>query len=134
MKTINDLSAFIPPEHIPREFDGNEDYTYSYIQPRTEENADMQDLDSYKQIYSQRQDLIASYEAATTKWIGTDHASSIAELEREELQVRRRDFESQLKANYWCLDPYIRARTLYDRLGILQSKGVLQFYHPETTD
>ena len=34
----------------------------------------------------------------------------------------------RLAENYWKLDPYIRARSLYDRSGVLGAAGKLEFY------
>jgi hypothetical protein len=37
----------------------------------------------------------------------------------------------KLREQYWVLDPYIRARSLYDRLNIIQGGGKIEFY-PES--
>jgi hypothetical protein len=33
-----------------------------------------------------------------------------------------------LKVDYWNLDPYVRARSLYDRTGALKSDGNVDWY------
>ena len=33
-----------------------------------------------------------------------------------------------LRVNYWKLDPYLRAKSLYDRIGLVGELGKLSFY------
>lgn len=44
------------------------------------------------------------------------------------LQARRRAIAARLRANYWDLDPYVRARSMWDRLGYLRSDGTLDYF------
>jgi len=37
-----------------------------------------------------------------------------------------------LREDYWHLDPYIRARSYYDRVGMINPGGKLQFYTEKT--
>lgn len=47
---------------------------------------------------------------------------------KEGSEQERKALAEELAANYWALDPYVRARSLYDRLGILKSSGPVDFY------
>lgn len=43
-------------------------------------------------------------------------------LERRDAVIK------QLSENYWQLDPYVRARSILDRTGIVQEGGKVDFY------
>jgi len=45
---------------------------------------------------------------------------------------QRAQIKEQLNENYWKLDPYLRARSHYDRTGVLGQGGKLDFY-PQTS-
>ena len=129
MKTVDDLTAFIPRERIPCELDGDEDFSYSYIEPKQNENAPMDDSATRDQLTSERNTLITQYVSATKSWINGDSSSPVNDpAQLQNIQGKRHDIETQLKVNYWRLDPYVRARSLYDRLGIIKPDGSLQFY------
>ena len=34
----------------------------------------------------------------------------------------------KLRDNYWTLDPYVRARTILDRTGVIKGHGEVDFY------
>lgn len=34
----------------------------------------------------------------------------------------------KLSDNYWTLDPYVRARTILDRTGVIKGQGEVDFY------
>ena len=60
------------------------------------------------------------YEKATVEWIkGVDALA---------LKTKRNELAIQLRDDYWRLDPYIRARSYYDRCGLINPGGKLQFY------
>jgi hypothetical protein len=46
----------------------------------------------------------------------------------EERRKERDEVAENLRQNYWKVDPYVRARTLYDRIGLLHDGGQLAFY------
>lgn len=128
-KNVDDLTAFIPRERIPRELDGDEDFSYSYVEPKQNENAPMNDIATRDQLVLERNSLITQYVSATKFWMDGDSNSSIKDpVQLQSIQAKRHEIVMQLKANYWRLDPYVRARCLYDRLGIIKPDGNLQFY------
>lgn len=119
---INDLQEFIPQSQIIKELGGPEDWTYSYPEPREGEDAQMQDTGKRDEIQKQRDALVEDYEQQTVAWMNSGNGAA-----REKLVP-------QLQVNYWKLDPYIRARSLYDRIGILQAGGKLDFYPSASAD
>lgn len=46
-------------------------------------------------------------------------------LEGDSAKARRKELTGELKATYWKLDPYIRAWTMYDRVGMIEK---INFY------
>lgn len=147
-KTIDDLAQYIDRDRIPTELDGAEQYKYSYIEPTPDESALMRDIPTRDSIQSERDQLIRQYEEATRTWLaagdngapasnagpplsvagdGTDgEAVDGKEEGRGRATQLRQRIAGDLSRNYWRLDPYVRARGLYDRLGMLGPGGVLK--------
>nr|POF13016.1 cral-trio domain-containing protein c3h8.02 [Quercus suber] len=113
---ISELDQHISRDRIPREFGGDEDYTWEYLESKAGENASMEQGEERDKIAAARADLIKSFESETASWL---HPSS---------DGKNRDaVAEQLRRNYWELDPYIRARSVYDRLGMIQPGGEVNF-------
>ena len=122
-KTVGDLEGYIPRNRIVKELGGDDDWSYSYAEPRLDENARMTDGNeeiSKKQLLATRDEIVREYEQATIGWIDP-HVTSTRNEERALLA-------EGLRKNYWMLDPYLRARTHYDRIGVIQGGGKLEFY------
>ncbi|KAB2580877.1 putative cral trio domain protein [Lasiodiplodia theobromae] len=122
VKTADELAEFVPRSNIPTEMGGDEKWTYTYVEPKEGENAVMKDTEAREKLQNERDDIVAQYEQATATWVknaASDEAQN--RKEREELTEKLRD-------NYWKMDPYLRARTLYDRTGDLGPTGKLNFY------
>ncbi|KAH7027406.1 CRAL-TRIO domain-containing protein [Microdochium trichocladiopsis] len=49
------------------------------------------------------------------------------EADEEKYAARRAALAERLAANYWLLDPHVRSRNIYDRLGILSETGEVNF-------
>ncbi|OAA73752.1 CRAL/TRIO domain protein [Cordyceps fumosorosea ARSEF 2679] len=117
------LEEFIAPSQIPKELEGDEDWGYKYIEPKENENAAMQDTVTRDSILQERAGLVKQFEEATNAWL-RDGANESGKRARE----KRDSLATQLKENYWKLDPYIRARSLYDRQGVIGANGAITFY------
>jgi hypothetical protein len=83
----------------------------------------MKDTDTRDMLLAERENIVKEYEKATLDWI--DHS---APLEATEIKANRHKIAAALKEDYWKLDPYIRARSLYDRTGMIQPGGKICFY------
>ena len=102
-----------------KELEGEEQFEYKYIEPLAGENDIMKDTATRDEIQTERNGLVQRFEEATKQWIAG-----------EEIAAGERDVvASGLNENYWRLDPYIRARTLYDRIGAIGERG--GFVYPE---
>ncbi|KFY24655.1 hypothetical protein V493_05130 [Pseudogymnoascus sp. VKM F-4281 (FW-2241)] len=118
--TTEDMEAFIEKSRIIKEVGGDEDWEMKYIEPVIGENDLMKDVETKKKIQSERDAIAGDFEKATIAWI-EDRAS-------KDVRKKREDLTATLVENYWKLDPYIRARSYYDRAGLIQPEGNIQFY------
>ena len=127
-RSIADLDKFIPRSKIPKEFSGDEKWTYKYDEPVKDENAVMKDTATRDSLMYDRMMIGIRMISATAAWIsassqsdGKDGASKV-----EELKSRRNAVIDEFCVNYWKLDPYIRARSFIDRSGMLLPSGELK--------
>ncbi|KAJ5482940.1 CRAL-TRIO domain-containing protein [Penicillium diatomitis] len=128
-KNRQDLEEFIAPSQIMKELDGDENWEYNYVEVQEGENAKLKDTETRDKLLSERQVLAKDIQDVTMEWLrASSHkdTSAIAAV-----KGKRDDLIAQLREQYWVLDPYIRARSLYDRLDIVQGDGKIEFY-PES--
>ena len=123
-KNIDDLEHFVDRGHIPKELGGGEDWAYHYVEPRPGENAQMADEAARSELLEERQKTVESFEMSTQKWLSTAAAGQDVTAEQKE----RHSLANQLREGYWQLDPFLRARTLYERTGMIQPNGRIVFY------
>jgi hypothetical protein len=126
-RSVNDLDKFIPRDQIPRELAGDEEWEYKYIQPEDNENEIMQDTATRDSLMYERMMIGLRMLAATAAWISaTDYSGGPKDTSKvEDLKIRRNNIIEEFKQNYWKLDPYIRARALIDRAGVLKEDGTV---------
>ncbi|CAI4213317.1 unnamed protein product [Parascedosporium putredinis] len=77
----------------------------------------------HDRLLETRRGLVEEYERATQSW-----AQSATPAEAQGHQAARATTAERLRTNYWELDPYLRARSLYDRLGMIKSGGMIDLY------
>ncbi|KAK5070502.1 phosphatidylinositol transfer protein csr1 [Lithohypha guttulata] len=118
---LDDLSQYVPKSQIIKELGGTEDWEYKYIEPLVDENARMQDTASKARLQQERQERVVEYEKLTFDWI---HG--------QETKPQRNQVAESLRVNYWNLDPIIRARSLYDRTGMIGPDGKVNYYPTQT--
>ncbi|OHE98549.1 CRAL/TRIO domain-containing protein [Colletotrichum orchidophilum] len=120
---VKEMSEFIEPSHILKELDGQEDWDYKYLEPVAGENDKMKDTKTRDVLLAGREDLIHEYEETTLQWIkeaGTDKEAAI--------KAQREDIARKLRDDYWKLDPYLRAKCVLDRTGVIQDGGKIDMY------
>ena len=121
-KNTDELSQFISLSHIPTELGGEDPWTFSYPEPRPGENDKMKDDATRQRLLKERATVVKEFEDATQKWIqGAPQADAA-------LKQRRNSIAEQLQKGYWQLDPYLRARTWYDRTGMIKPGGAIDYY------
>ncbi|KAB8532579.1 hypothetical protein FH972_025524 [Carpinus fangiana] len=128
-KDANELSQYIPIDRIPKDLGGQEDYEFSFIEPVEGENRLLHEEgnEERNRLQAERTKMVDEYEAETIAWIRSQGKDD------KEIREKRATIAEQLRKNYWQLDPYLRARTLYDRAGVLQPGGIVDFYPSKET-
>jgi CRAL/TRIO domain len=125
-KSVDDLEVFIDRASIVKELGGKEDWVYRYVEPAAGENDAMKDSEARRRLEDERRAHVAEFQDVTFKWL---LAKKGADDERvNELAAQRDQLARTLNANYWALDPMIRARSLLDRQGVIGPAGVIDFY------
>jgi hypothetical protein len=119
----NDMSEFIAPGQILKELGGDEDWEYKYVEPVPGENEKMKDTETRDRLLQAREEIVKEFEAETLRWIKTPEGE-----EGMKIKARRDELAAKLKADYWNLDPYVRARSVYDRTGALKQDGSVDWY------
>jgi hypothetical protein len=115
------MEVYVPRPQIISELGGAEDWTYQYIEPVPGENETMKDTATRDKLLLAREEIVKEYEKATLDWI---HSTGDA----QEVKKSRNEIAGRLKVDYWGLDPYIRAKSYYDRVGMINPGGRVQFY------
>lgn len=125
-KNLEELERFVEKSHIIKELGGDDPYEYRYVECNPGENDQMLDENTRQRLVEERAGTVKEYENVTQEWIAESQ-------NRAALQQKRSDLAEQLRSGYWQLDPYVRARSLYDRTGLIREGGLIQFYgEPET--
>lgn len=124
-RNLDELAEFVALDHIPHEEGGKDPWTYNYVGPVSGENAKMDNDDFREKLMEGRRKVVREYEAVTQHWMHSTGSSEVVE--------RRKALTEELRAGYWELDPYVRARTFYDRTGMIRFGGGVQFYPPTET-
>ncbi|KAJ5082913.1 CRAL-TRIO domain-containing protein [Penicillium argentinense] len=125
-KNRQDLEEFIPPSQIMKELEGDENWEYAYSEVQPGENSKMEDTETRDKLISERQELAKDIQATTIEWIRASLKNEIATA--SSIKEKRNGQIQQLRDQYWVIDPYIRTRSLYDRLNIVQGAGKIEFY------
>ncbi|KAK2861285.1 hypothetical protein FQN49_004354 [Arthroderma sp. PD_2] len=112
-KTTEDLEALIPRSNILKELGGDDDYEYKYVEPIGGENERLKETTRRDELLKTRMEIAAEFQNATLSW-----ASSKSTGETD-ISKTREELADKLRTNYWQLDPYVRAKSMYDRLGAL---------------
>src|SRR5437763_4139700 len=68
-KSITDLEKFIPRNQLLSELEGEEDWTFKYIEPEPGENAAQADTATRDRLAAERKEVVKKYEENTRAWI-----------------------------------------------------------------
>jgi hypothetical protein len=122
----SELEEFIHPGQILKELGGDENWEFDYVEPVAGENDAMKDTASRDRLLEARQKIVNDFESATEDWINKPEGPEASNIKAE-----RTKLAAQLRENYWELDPYLRARSLYDRQGAIQKGGKVDWYQTD---
>lgn len=120
---LKELEEFIDLNNIVKELGGPGQWEYKYQEPQPYENKAMQDYEASQRLQKERQELAKKYEEVVLEWVGEGLPMDGMSKSTDELRKRRDEIALQLRDNYWELDPYVRARSVYDRTGELMTPG-----------
>ncbi|APA14115.1 hypothetical protein sscle_12g088850 [Sclerotinia sclerotiorum 1980 UF-70] len=118
---VEEMSEFVARSQILKELGGDEDWEYKFVEPIPGENDKMKDTATRDKLLTGREAIVGKYEKATIEWINS-------EGNKPDLKSKRTELAKELRDDYWKLDPYVRARSLYDRVGVVNAGGKLNFY------
>lgn len=86
----------------------------------------MEDKETRDKLITERQNLARDIQDTTVDWIRASYKKDAEAASTA--QEKRKGLVEELRRQYWQLDPYIRTRSLYDRLNIIQGEGKIEFY------
>ena len=116
--SVEELENFVDKSNIVKEMGGDDPYEYGYVEPEEGENKRLEDAETRKRLEADRVKIGKEFEKLTAEWMATTDSAASAEL-----LSQRNEVAARLKKGYWELDPYQRARSLYDRIGVLSQDG-----------
>jgi hypothetical protein len=119
------LAKFISQDGLQKEYGGQDHWQYQYIEPVPGENARLEMREKRTEIEKDRHELALQFEALTSEWLAAKLTAD-APVDKEK-EAQRNALVKNLQANYWELDPYIRATTYYHRAGIVDKYGMTDF-------
>lgn len=122
---MKELEQFVPKNHILKELGGDDPFVYEYKEPQLGEDNLLKDTATRDEKLGERASTVKDFEIATYEWM---HAPA----GNDELSTKRSTLAESLRKGYWQLDPYLRARTIYDRIGLIKQDGTGTIvYYPE---
>ncbi|WBW71435.1 sec14 cytosolic factor family, phospholipid-intermembrane transfer protein Csr102 [Schizosaccharomyces osmophilus] len=126
-RNVKDLQQYIKADSILKEFGGPNPWKYTYPEPGQNESEALNNVDERQKLKSKKDMIAHDYEEATVDWILNGNPED---------KQRRRQLAGQLIESYWSLDKYIRARSVYDRMGLIAPKSShpVYLYQPMTND
>lgn len=86
----------------------------------------MEDKETRDRLIAERQHLARDIQNTTVDWIRASYKNDAEAVSAA--KEKRKGLVEELRKQYWQLDPYIRTRSLYDRLNIIQGGGKIEFY------
>ncbi|KAJ2609208.1 phosphatidylinositol transfer protein csr1 [Coemansia sp. RSA 1365] len=126
VKNPSDLSPYIDPEHLISEIGGHKQFEYKYKLPSSTENKLMADTKAREAVEADFVHAVNEYEATTRKLLESVAGNSDEAI--LSLDAFGRDkARDVLRKSTIALDPYVRARTLYHRLGVISPDHTVSF-------
>ncbi|ODV89424.1 hypothetical protein CANCADRAFT_27884 [Tortispora caseinolytica NRRL Y-17796] len=114
-KSGSDLAKFIDLSYLPVSDGGYDDYEYKYIPPEEHEDDKLKDEETRRSLEQKRNQLTRELEKVTLQYASSANADS-------KLIEKRKKLIRDIRCNYVDLDPYVRARSIFDRTKVIQLK------------
>lgn len=118
--SAKDLTDFIPMSRIPVDMGGTMDWTWQYAEPEEGENDIHKDTQTRDAVQKEWDELQQQFLDATQQWIRGD-----ADADARHVLVK------QLRLKYYQIAPYVRARNVYQRKGIVRDDFLVHWDYPQ---
>lgn len=115
--SFEDLEEQIDRKYILKELGGDDAVPWEYPEPTFEANGHLEDDEALAAIEAERDALIDKFMHKTVAWVEEGDPETSAALLQDKIALGR-----QLGDNYKRLDPYVRNRSCFDRLGMIDFK------------
>ncbi|EGV63881.1 phosphatidylinositol transfer protein csr1 [Yamadazyma tenuis] len=117
--TYEQLTMFINDKHIPESLGGTDRYRPEYVEP-TKENSLPKPVDTqYEEYLEEYFACLLSWVESTANWITAE-----TRQESQDHLVQRLELQKRVARLYTELDPYIRARGVFDRCNEMTKIGL----------
>ncbi|EEB06186.1 sec14 cytosolic factor family protein [Schizosaccharomyces japonicus yFS275] len=117
-QNVKQLSEYISMDVIPEDIGGKNPHPYHYVEPDEHENDLLAPTNEERLLALKRNDeLFTKWEELALQW------SKLPDNDTENDNVRSACDAAGIEfaKDYWKLDRYTRARTVYDRLGLIKA-------------
>ncbi|SPO31602.1 related to CSR1 - phosphatidylinositol transfer protein [Ustilago trichophora] len=123
-----DLAELVPASKIRKGMGGTMDWDWDYIEPQAGENDIMKDSKSRAKIEAEMKELTDEFEKYTQEWFENTRTDD----ENPDLTHRREVLAKQIRLKNYQLQPFVRAKNIYQRAGIMTMDGTVTWEYPQT--
>ncbi|KAJ1021468.1 hypothetical protein NDA13_005509 [Ustilago tritici] len=123
-----DLAELVPASKIRKGMGGTMDWDWDYIEPQAGENDVMKDTKSRSKIEAEMKQLTDEFERLTCEWFETTRSDD----ENPDLAYRREVLSKQIRLKHYQILPFVRAKNIYQRAGIITYDGTITWKYPQT--
>lgn len=117
--TAADLEEYMARENIPKFLGGDDDFEFRYPEPEPDENIGQTRRAACVELLAERMRTTAEFERITQELI---LATREGAYNTPDIKLRRAKCVDKLRIQFWRLDPLVRARSFYDRWGIIRTR------------
>mgnify|MGYP002715313523 CR=1 FL=1 len=118
----HELEEFVSRSRLSKAMGGTLDWDWKYNEPVEGENDLMKDTATRDAIREEYEQLAKQWIDVTRQWCNSPS---------DDLEYRRTVLMMQLRLKWYQLDPYIRARTVYNRNNVLRNDFLVTWEYPQ---
>lgn len=115
-RTVTDLERWIHRSQIPFWMGGDDPWKFQYPEPRPNESKHFKNDAAVEKLTRERQTTAANFEKTTRELL---RATQNGDADISEIKERREGHVRRSREIFWMLDPMQRARSFYDRWGMI---------------
>ena len=115
-RTVEDLERWINRSQIPFWMGGDDAWKFKYPEPRLNENHPSKNRTAIEKLTVERRAAAANFEKSTRELL---QATRNGDADISEIKERREGHMRRSREVFWMLDPMQRARSFYDRWGMI---------------